>query len=135
MIFPDSWIWLEFFQEDEKAGKAEQVLEKIEKEGAVISPTVLMEVRYRVANKYSSRKADRVTSHITSFDELKVMPVNEEVALYAADLRQRYYSRNERQLSYADAIHIATAAMTDCEKLYTGDPDFKEIEEVETEII
>ena len=135
MIFLDSWVWLEFFQEDEKAGRAEEVLEKIEDEGAVISPTVLMEVRYRVASKFNRRKADRVTSLITSFDELKVMPVNEEVAVYAADLRQKYYSRKDRQLSYADAVHIASAAMTDCKKLYTGDPDFKDIEEIDTEII
>lgn len=63
------------------------------------------------------------------------MPVTEKVAVYAADLRHKYYDRNQNAISYADSIHLATAAMTDCDKLYTGDPDFEEIEEVETEVI
>lgn len=135
MIFIDSWIFIEFFQEDQKAEQAEKVIEKIEEEGAVISSTVLMEIRYRILSKFDEQKADKLTSIITSFDNLKIMPVTEEVGVYAANLRNKYYKRSTNQLSYADAIHIATASMTDCNKLYTGDPDFEKIEELEVEIL
>jgi DNA polymerase elongation subunit (family B) len=59
------------------------------------------------------------------------MPVTKEAGVYAADLRHKYYERSTNQISYADTIHIATAAITNCDIIYTGDPDFKEIEEVE----
>lgn len=135
MIFLDSWIWLEFFQEDEQADKAEAVIKQIEEEQAVVAPTVLMEVRYQIKRRYGDDKADQVVTAITSFDNLEVVPVTAEVGLYAADIRDEYYNRNDRAISYADAIHIATAELTGCDKLYTGDPDFKEIDEIRTEII
>lgn len=135
MIFIDSWVWLEFFQEGDKADRAEEIIGKIEEEAAVISSTVLMEVRYRVKRKFGRQKTDKLTGIITSFENLKIMPVTEEVAVYAADLRHRYYDRSENQVSYADAIHVATAAMTGSEKLYTGDPDFRGVEEVDTEVV
>jgi len=46
------------------------------------------------------------------------------VAKYAAELRHNYYEPGERELSYADALHLATAVVhDDCRVLYTGDPD------------
>ncbi|PSG99107.1 MAG: VapC toxin family PIN domain ribonuclease [Nanohaloarchaea archaeon SW_7_43_1] len=135
MIFLDSWIWLEFFQEDEKSAETEKIIESVEDNSAIISATVLMEVRYQIQRKYGRRKADRLTSLIRSFDNLEIMPVTEEVAVYAADLRNKYYERQKNAISYADSIHIAITEMTGCNKLYTGDPDFSDIEEVETEII
>ena len=135
MIFLDSWVWLEFFQEDEKAKEAEKAIEEMQEEGGVISSTVLTEVRYRIRTRFGEQEADRLTALITGFEELEIMPVTEEVAVYAADLRHKYYERSQNQISYADTIHIATAAMTECNKLYTGDPDFEEIEEVETEVV
>ena len=135
MIFLDSWVWLEFFQEDEKAEQAERIIERMQEEGGIISTTVLTEVRYQIRRKYGEQKADKLTAIITSFENLDIMPVTEEVAVYAADLRHKYYQRKNNQISYADTIHIATAAMTHCNKIYTGDPDFKEIKEIETEIV
>ncbi|MFO7991980.1 MAG: PIN domain-containing protein [Thermoplasmata archaeon] len=38
-------------------------------------------------------------------------------------------------LSYTDAIHLATALMADCDVLYTGDPIFKDIDEIENVVI
>ncbi len=135
MIFIDSWVWLEFFQEDEKAEEAEKVIKRIQEESTVISPTVIAEVRYRVRRKFGQEESDKITAIITSFDNLDIMPVTEEVAIYAADLRNKYYDRNENQISYADTIHIATAAMTGCDNLYTGDGDFDGIEEVDVVVI
>ncbi|MFB6180857.1 MAG: type II toxin-antitoxin system VapC family toxin [Candidatus Nanohalobium sp.] len=76
-----------------------------------------------------------MTALITSFEKLEMIPVAEEIAVYAADLRHKYCDRNRNPISYADTVHVATAAMTGCDTLYTGDPDFEAVEELETEII
>lgn len=135
MIFLDSWVWIEFFAEDERWRDAEAVIERIPEEGAVLAPTVLMEVRYRIGQKYDTERADRVVDVIQRFDELEIAPITTEAALTAARLREKYYQRGERELSYADAIHLAIAVMTGCETLYSGDPDFDGLDEIETAII
>jgi predicted nucleic acid-binding protein len=37
VIFVDSWVWIEFFAEDERWRDAEAVLERIPDEGAVLA--------------------------------------------------------------------------------------------------
>ncbi len=135
MIFLDSWIWIEFFSQDKKAEKAETIIQKLEEEKGYISTIVTMEVRYRIRRKFGEEKADQVTLAIESFDNLEIMPITNEVGKYAADLRDKYYKRREREISYGDEINLAVTVLTDCEKLYTGDPDFKNIKEIPTEII
>lgn len=135
MIFIDSWVWIEYFSEDERWKRAEEVLKELEGGRGIISSLVLAEVRYRILQKFGVEKADRVIHAIESFDTLQVVPVTAEAAKYGADLRDKYYQRGDKELSYADAIHLAIAIMTGCNKLYSGDPDFEGIEEMETEII
>lgn len=135
MIFIDSWVWIEYFSEDERWKKAKRILKKLEEEKGVVSSLVLAEVRYRILSKFGTEKADRVIHAIESFENLQVVPVTAEVAKYGADLRNKYYQRGERELSYADAVHLATAVLVDCDRLYSGDPDFEEIEEIETKVI
>ncbi len=135
MIFIDSWVWIEYFSDDKRWKEAEAVLQKLEEEKGVISSLVLAEVRYRILIKFGTEKADRIIHTIESFQNLQVVPVNTEVAKYGADLRDKYYQRGEKELSYADAIHLATAVLVNCNKLYSGDPDFEGIGEIETEII
>lgn len=135
MFFIDSWIWIEFFSEDDRYKEAEKVIEKLQEKEGVISTTVLMEVKYRIKKKYDRELSDRVIHIMEAFDDLNILPVTSEVAKYAADLRDKYYKRKEKELSYADTIHLATAVLTDCEVLYSGDPDFEDIDEIETEIV
>ena len=135
MFFIDSWIWIEFFSEDDRYKEAEKVIEKLQEKEGVISTTVLMEVKYRIKKKYDRELSDRVIHIMEAFDNLNILPVTSEVAKYAADLRDKYYKRKQKELSYADAIHLATAVLTDCEVLYSGDPDFEDIDEIETEIV
>jgi predicted nucleic acid-binding protein len=50
-------------------------------------------------------------------------------------LRFEHDEPGERALSYADAIHLATASVHDeCHTLYSGDPDFAglDVDGVET---
>jgi predicted nucleic acid-binding protein len=135
VIFVDSWVWIEFFAEDDRWRDAEAVLERIPEDGAVLAPTVLMEVWYRIQEKTDIERADRVVETIQRFEGLEIVPVTTEAALTAARLREKYYQRGERELSYADAIHLAIAVMTGCETLYSGDPDFEGLDEIETEIV
>ena len=135
MIFLDSWVWIEFFSNGNKWKKAEHVVALLQHEKGIISSTVLMEVRYRFLRKFGKEKADRVIHIIENFSNLEIIPVTGGVAKYAADLRDRYYQKGERELSYGDAVHLATAILTGCEKLYSGDPDFENIQGINTEII
>lgn len=134
IIFIDSWVWIEYFSEDERWREAEKVLQKVEKEKGLVSSLVLAAVRYRILRKFDAEKADRVLNTIESFENLQVMPVSAEVAKYGADLRNKYYQR-KKELSYADAIHLATAVMAQCEKLYSSDSDFLDIDEINTKVI
>ncbi len=135
MFFIDSWVWIEFFSEGEESERAEEIIEKLEEKEGVISTTVLMEVKYRIKKKYDSELSDRVIHIIDAFDNLTVLPVTSKVAICAADLRDKYYKRKTRELSYADAIHLATAELAGCDVLFTGDPDFEDVDEIETEVI
>ena len=135
MIFLDSWIWIEFFSEESKWKEAERIVARLKNEKGIISSTVLMEIRYRFLRKFGKEKADRVIHIIESFTTLEIVPVTSGVAKYAADLRDKYYVKGKRELSYGDAIHLATAILTGCETLYSGDSDFENIQEINTEII
>ncbi len=135
MIFLDSWAWIEFFSEGNRWKKAEHVVALLQNERGIISSTVLMEIRYRFLRKFGKEKADLIIHTIESFENLGIVPATSGVAKYAADLRDKYYQKGEKELSYGDAIHLATAILTGCEKLYSGDPDFENIDEMNTEII
>lgn len=135
MIFLDSWVWIEFFSEGNRWKKAEHVVALLQNERGIISSTVLMEIRYRFLRKFGKEKADLIIHTIESFENLGIVPVTSGVAKYAADLRDKYYQKGEKELSYGDAIHLATAILTGCEKLYSSDPDFENIDEMNTEII
>lgn len=135
MIFLDSWIWIEFFSKGNRWKKADHIVAFLQNEKGIVSSMVLMEIRYRFLRKFGKEKADRVIHTIESFKNLEIVPVTSGVAKYAADLRDKYYQKGERELSYGDAICLATAILTGCRRLYSGDPDFANIDEMNTEII
>lgn len=138
MIFLDSWVWLEFVFSGDKAGEAESVIERANtpKEGGLIAPTIIAEVSYRTRVVEDNDTAERAVRAIGEFQHIESMPVIDEIAAYAAELRFKYYDPGERELSYADAIHLATAAIhDDCDTLYSGDPDFAGLDEIETVIL
>lgn len=134
MIALDSWIWLEFFLEGKKAKAAEAVLKQAERNGGIISTLALTEIQYGVGKQQGLTKADELIYLIEHFPKLKIVPVVHEIAKLAADLRLKYYSQ-KRQLSYADTIHLATAILAGATRFISGDPDFRDMEEISTEII
>lgn len=138
MIFLDSWVWLEFLFEGDQADNAEAVIERADTadEGGLIAPTVIAEVSYRIREQDDEATAEETIRAIRDYDHIESMPLIDAVAEYAAELRFKYYEPGERELSYADAIHLATAILhDDCHTLYSGDPGFEEVEEIETAIL
>lgn len=132
VIYLDSWVWLEYGLRGEQWTTARDVIDAAVETGGVVSTIALMEVDYVLAREVDRVTADLVTSAIEDHEEVHVVPVSSEVALYASRLRTKYYDRRENELSYADAIHVGTAALLDCDELHTGDSDFKAVEEVVT---
>ena len=102
----------------------------------MITPTVIAEVSYRVRDVESEETATETVRAIKDFEYIESMPVVDEVAEYAAELRYDYYDPGGRELAFADAIHLAIAILHDqCDVLYSGDPDFEGIEEIETVVL
>lgn len=138
VIFLDSWIWLEYLFSGQQEARAAELIQRADSadEGGLITPTVIAEVSYRVHVVEDAGTADEAVRAIRAFEHIESLPLIDELAEYAAKLRVKYYHRDDRNLSYADAIHLATASVhDDCHTLYSGDPDFREVDEIETVVL
>lgn len=138
MICLDSWIWLEYVFEDDKWQDAEAAIETANSptEGGIVPATVVAEVSYRVRRQKDAQTAAETINAIRSFEHIDILPVTDEIAEYAAALRDKYYQRGDCELSYADAIHLAmAAAVFECDTLYSGDADFESVDEIKTVIL
>lgn len=138
MIFLDSWVWLEYLFEGDEWQEAKAVIQRADtpEVGGIVAATVVTEVSYRVRRAKDTRAASEAISALRDLDHVEILSVTDAVAEYAAELRDGYYQRRDRELSYADAIHVAMAAsVSECDTLYTGDPDFEAVDEVETVVL
>lgn len=138
MIFLDSWVWLEYIFSGDKEDDAESLIDRANtpEETGLIAPTILAEVSYRVRVVEDDQTAQEAIRAMRDFDYIESMPLVDEIAEYAAELRFKYYEPGERELSYADAIHLATAVVhNDCDVLYSGDTDFADLDEIETVVL
>jgi predicted nucleic acid-binding protein len=138
VIFLDSWVWLEYVFSGDSEDEAESLIERANTpaETGLIAPTVLAEVSYRVRVVEDDETAQEAVRAMRDFEHIESMPLVDEIAEYAAELRSKYYEPGKREVSYADAIHLATAVVhDDCEVLYSGDPDFADLDEIETIIL
>jgi len=132
VIYLDSWVWLEYGLAGKQQQAATDIIDEARKRGGVVSTIALTEVDYVLARDVDRTTADLVTSAMEDLDAIHVVPVSAEVALFASRLRSKYYERGETELSYADAIHLATATLLDCTALHTGDSDFENVTEIDT---
>lgn len=133
MIYLDSWIFLEFFTSGLKYEKSRKLI--LSKQTKVISPVVLMEVKYRATKKRGRKNTAEFLHKIISDSSIIIINVDRKIAEKAASLRLKYYKKNEREFSYSDTIHLATAILSKCSRLYSGDPDFKNVKEIKTTVI
>lgn len=135
MIFLDSWIFLEYFLQDQKAAIAVKIIASIENANkGVTSAAAILEVKYRIAKKFGLEKAEDTIVTLEEIHNFSILPVTIDIAKLAANLRVKYYS-SAKQLSFIDAINLATAILTSCDKFFTGDKDFIGVNEINAVVI
>ncbi len=135
MIYLDTYVLLDIFSgEKELVEKAKKYLMEAKKEGCVISSVVLTEVIFHLLRKGKGEFIEDFLLFVNTFEKLKVVEVDKEIAIMAGKLRAKYYKKRECELSFLDCIHIATAIIKKCRKIVTGDRDFLKVKEIEVEV-
>ncbi len=130
MIALDTYVFFEAMNKNERAIK---VLKEVKEKGGVISVLVLTELYYHLSKRNLVEEYYKIRVIIDELN-IKIIPVTEEIAELAGKLRAKYYSK-ERQISFIDCIHLATAIISKAKKFVTGDKDFLGIEEIKVELI
>jgi len=115
VIVIDSSGWIEFFTD---GPLADDYASRLRKLATVITPVIVIyEVYKRLKRELSE---DDAVIAVSAMQRSQVVPVDQELALIAADLSL------EHGLAMADAIVLATARKFEAE-LVTSDRDFEQI--------
>lgn len=115
MILVDSFGWIEFFTDGPLADKYYKYLKD---ESKVITPTIVLYEVYKKIKRERSEEEALVA--VAQLNKTRVLPLNEFIALSAADLSLKY------ALPMADAVVYATACSENAE-VVTGDPHFEDL--------
>src|SRR5205085_2464315 len=113
MIVVDSSGWLQFLTD---GPLADQYASRLRQPAAVITPTIIMYEVYKHAKRL--RGEDGALDAVAAMQKTRVVELNDELALIAADLSI------ELKLPMADAIILATARLYEAE-VVTSDADFE----------
>ena len=116
MTLVDSSGWIEYFLDNPLASRFEKhILET----GALIIPTIVtFEVYRQLIKKIDPRD---VLTAITQMEKGEIIPLNQEISLFAAELSLRH------RLGTADSIIYATGLIHEA-KIVTLDHDFQEMQ-------
>ncbi len=118
MRLVDSSGWLEFFTDGPLAGRYEAFLSN---PSEIVTPTVVL---YEVYKKIrGERSEEHALIAAAQIQKTRMVPLNETLAMAAADVSLRHH------LAMADAIVYATAIANDAE-LVTSDADFAKLPHV-----
>ena len=133
-VLLDSSVFLHHFLQGPKKEKSRVIISNLvaNRLSGIISSVCLMEVKYHVMQEKGHKKAEEIMFLIKKIENVEIIEVSEQIAERAADIRRKYYSK-ERPMSFADAIHIATAIEKNCSKIIAADSDFDDIKEIRTE--
>jgi len=112
MIVVDSSGWLEFLTD---GLLAEEYASRLKQPATVITPTIIMYEVYKHSKRL--RGEEGALDAVAAMQKTRVVPLNDELALIAADLSIEY------KLPMADPIVLATAQMYEAE-VVTSDSDF-----------
>ncbi len=112
MIVVDSSGWLEFLTDGPLAG---EYARRLRQPASVITPTIVVYEVYKHTKRLRGEKS--AVDAVAAMQKTQLMPLNEELALVAADLSL------ENKLPMADAIILATARLYEAEVI-TSDADF-----------
>ena len=118
MIIVDSCGWIEYLADSSLATQYEKYLQKPEE---IITPSIVV---YEVYKKVKKEKGEELAlSIVAQMEKTKLVPLDEEIALLAADLSLTH------SLPLADAIVYATAQRENVE-VVSSDSHFKELDNV-----
>lgn len=137
LVYLDSYIFLEFFLKGKGYYKAKEILRKVN-EGNLIGITntiTLFEIRFRLAKCSEEVDLEKIMILLRYYPNTVIKDIDKDTAEVAAKIRLKYYNKAKLPLSLADSIHLATSFLSECTEFYTGDEDFKNIEEIKTIII
>ncbi|MGH8652778.1 MAG: type II toxin-antitoxin system VapC family toxin [Gammaproteobacteria bacterium] len=123
----DSWALLAFFQDEPAADMVEQLLAKAEsgRLSLLLSVVSWGEIYYSTMHKVSREAAERTVGSIAEMP-VEIVPVADDLVL----VRQAAIYKATKKLSYADAFAAALTKIRNAE-LVTGDPEFKQIDDIE----
>jgi predicted nucleic acid-binding protein len=118
MLLVDSSGWIEFFTEGLLASEYSKYLKDLTK---IKTPTIIL---YEVYKKIKRERTEEdALLAVSLINRTSVIPLNESIALLAADLSLKY------SLPIADAIVYATALEENC-KIVTSNTHFKGLDRV-----
>jgi len=118
MTVVDSCGWIEYLADSSLAPQYEKYLQKPEE---LITPSLVM---YEVYKKIKKEKGEELAlSVVAQMEKTKVVTLDEEIALLAADLSIGHL------LPLADAVVYGTA-MREKAKVVTSDSHFKDLDDV-----
>jgi predicted nucleic acid-binding protein len=121
-VLIDSFGWIEYFSDGSLADKFGKYIEKANRDEYFTPAIVIYEVYKQIKKGLSEEKALEVYAYISAYT--KVVPVDEKIALEAAELSL------EHNLHMADSFIAATAKVFDA-KIITGDLHFKSLKNAE----
>jgi predicted nucleic acid-binding protein len=113
VIVVDSSGWLEFLTD---GSLADVYASRLRQPASVITPTIIMYEVYKHSKRL--RGEEGALDAVAAMQKTRVVPLNDELSLIAADLSLEY------KLPMADAIVLATARLYEAE-VVTSDSDFE----------
>jgi len=118
----DSHALLKLFQKEKGYEKVVQLLEEIQKTGAVkyLNAINLGEIIYTTKKDFGDQKKLEVLANIERLN-FRILPIPNEVIFQAAEYKAEY------RISYADCFALASAVEHKA-VIVTGDPEFKKVE-------
>jgi ribonuclease VapC len=118
----DSHALLKFFQKEKGYEKVVQLLEAIQKTGAVkyLNAINLGEIIYATKKDFGDQKKLEVLASIERLN-FRILPIPNELIFQAAEYKAEF------SISYADCFALASAVEHKA-VIVTGDPEFKKIE-------
>jgi len=131
-VYFDTFVFMDLLSGREAYMKKAETYLKNNK--GVVSAVLLSELSFHIRRRKGKESMEQVLFFIQSLPNLEFIQVSEEIATLAGRIRAKYRKRIEKNLTYFDCIHLATAMRTNCIKFITGDKGFKEIKEVKMEI-
>jgi predicted nucleic acid-binding protein len=109
-------------------------MQKVRDEGGVISSTLLAELIFHLSRSRSQNLAVEAVAFVEEYPLLSIANTTPEIAMLAGHLRNKYYHRTKSDMSFLDAIHLATAIQCKADTFVTTDNDFSGIEEIPVDI-